>query len=50
MGHIMISKGHMEPTMKKTEACSKTIGKNERANIETIALNLKLAVLIVSTG
>ena len=44
----MISKGHMEPTMNKTEPCSKTIGKNEGVHIETITLNLKLAVLTVS--
>ena len=35
----MISKGHMEPTMNKTEPCSKTIGKNEGVHIETITLN-----------
>ena len=38
----------MEPTMNKTEPYSKTIGKNEAVNIETITLNLKLAVLTVS--
>ena len=31
----------MEPTMNKTEPCSKTIGKNEGVHIETITLNLK---------
>ena len=46
----MISKGHMEPAMSKTEPGSKTTGKNEGVNIETITLNLRLAVLTVSMG
>ena len=50
VGHIMISKGHMEPAINKTQPGSKTTGKNEGVKIETITLNLKLAVLTVSMG